>query len=187
MKNIKYAVVDIETTGLDCYKHEIIEIAIVTESERYHVKVRPERLEYADSKALEINGYNPKDWSGAIRGCDVAMKTARILEGCTIIGHNPSFDMGFLRELWDLYNCNPYIDRRYIDTVVLAREHLPFCRSYSLDSIRLYLGWSKIGSHSALVDCEDTERLFFLLWRCTWWKRQYFFFRYKLASWLGRS
>lgn len=187
MKKTKYAFIDIETTGLDCYKHEIIEIAILTDSQKYHVKVSPQRLDIADSKALEINGYNSKDWDGAVRACDVALKTSNMLEGCVIVGHNPGFDMGFLGELWELYNCNPYIDKRYIDTIVLAREHLPRCRSYSLDSIRDYLGWSKIGNHSALIDCEDTERLFRLLWRCSIWKRVYFSFRHWLISWFGKK
>jgi DNA polymerase-3 subunit epsilon len=184
---MKYAVIDIETTGLDCFRHEIIEIAIVTPNERYHAKVIPERIDYADKKALEMNGYSAKEWSTAIPSKDVAIRTARILDGCIIIGHNPSFDMGFLRELWDLYNCNPYIDRRYIDTVCLAREHLPKCRSYKLDHIREYLGWSKLANHTSLVDCEDTERLFFALWRCSIWKRWYYRFRFRFVSWLGRS
>jgi len=133
---MKYAIIDIETTGLDPYKHEIIEIAIITEDESYHAKVIPTNIEYASPKALEINGYNEKDWFGAVPARDVAVRASRLLDGKIIIGHNPSFDMGFLRELWDLYNCTPYIDRRYIDTVVLAREHLPSCRSYALDHIR---------------------------------------------------
>ena len=183
MKN--YAVVDIETTGLDPYKHEIIEIAILTETETYHVKVCPQNLQYADSKALEINGYNEKDWYGAVKPIDAAIVTSRLLDNKIIIGHNPSFDMSFLRELWDLYNCNPYIDRRCIDTVVLAREHLPYCRSYRLDHIREYLGWSTVATHSALVDVQDTKQLFDVLWRCSWYCRTWYRVRHWFVSWLA--
>ena len=41
----------------------------------------------------------------------------------------------------------------------LARRHLPYCPQYKLDVIRHYLGWSLVGSHSALKDCEDTKTL----------------------------
>jgi len=182
---MKFAVVDIETTGLDPHKHEIIEIAILTNDEQYYAKVLPLNLEYADPKALEINGYNEKNWYGAISASVVAQKTSHLLEGRIIIGHNPSFDMSFLFELWDLYNCKPYIDRRYIDTVVLAREHLPKCRSYSLDNIRLYLGWDRLANHTALVDAWDTRKLFESLWRCPWWRRYYYRLRYAVVSFFG--
>lgn len=183
---MNYAVIDVETTGLNPNTHEIIEVAIVTKSESYHAKVIPMNIEYADSKALEINGYNEKDWYGAVPAKDVAIRTAKMLDGKIIIGHNPSFDMSFLRELWDLYNCNPYVDRRYIDTVVLAREHLPACRSYALDHIRSYLGWSLVANHTAYNDAQDTERLFHLLWRCALWRRWYFALRARFAAWVGR-
>ena len=183
---MKYAVIDIETTGLNPHQHEIIEIAIITETESYHAKVIPQNIQYADSKALDINGYNEKDWYGAVPPQDVAIRSAKMLDGHIIIGHNPSFDMSFLRELWDLYNCNPYVDRRYIDTVVLAREHLPSCRSYALDHIRSFLGWSMVANHTAFIDAQDTERLYKMLWRCSVWKRWYFAIRARFAAWLGQ-
>ena len=182
---MNYAIVDIETTGLNPNTHEIIEVAIITKTEQYHAKVLPNHIEFADPKALEVNGYNEKEWFGAVPASIVAQKTARLLDGKIIIGHNPAFDMSFLFELWDLYNCRPYIDRRYIDTVSLAREHLPRCRSYSLDNIRRYLGWSLLGNHSALVDASDTERLFQVLWRCSIVRRSYYRFRFWLVSFLG--
>lgn len=180
------AYIDIETTGLNPFEHEIIEIAIITETEQYYAKIIPRNIEYANPKALEINGYNEQEWASAIPASKVAVRSARILDGCVIVGHNPSFDMGFLRELWDLYNCTPYIDRRYIDTVVLAREHLPTCRSYSLDHIRQFLGWSMVANHSALIDAQDCERLFHLLWRCSIFTRLYIRYRHRFSAWLGR-
>lgn len=184
---MNYAIIDVETTGLDPLRHEIIEVAIVTKTESYHVKILPENIERADKKALEINGYNPKDWFGAVTQKDAAIATSRLLNGKIIIGHNPSFDMSFIRELWDLYNCAPYVDQRYIDTIALAREHLPRCRSYKLDHIREYLGWSLVANHSAYVDAKDTEALFHLLWRCSIWRRWWFVFRAWFVSWVRYS
>lgn len=180
-----FAVIDIETTGLKPHQHEIIEVAIITKDMQYHVKVEPQFIEFADQKALEINGYTPEEWTGAIPSSVVACKTADILHGKVIIGHNPKFDMSFLMELWEINNCTPFINHRYVDTVQLAREHLPKCPSYKLDIIREYLGWSRLGAHSALVDTKDSLRLYRTLWRCSWIKRKYFEYRYKFLCWVG--
>ena len=54
--------VDVETTGLDPVRHELIELAAVRVDrhtleplDHVSVKVRPERLADADPKALEVN------------------------------------------------------------------------------------------------------------------------------------
>jgi DNA polymerase III subunit epsilon len=180
-----FAVIDIETTGLKPHQHEILEVAIITKDRQYHVRVQPQFIEFADQKALEINGYAPEEWTGAIPPNLVAKETSELLHGKTIIAHNPHFDMSFLKELWEIHNCNPYIDYRYIDTIQLAREHLPKCPSLKLDIIREYLGWSRLGAHSALIDAKDTLRLYRTLWRCSWVKRKYFELRYKMLCWVG--
>lgn len=187
MKNFdELAFVDIETTGLEVNKHEIIEIAIITKSKHYHVKVSPNFIEFADPKALEINGYRPEEWLESIPSHVVAREIADILHNKIIVGHNPKFDMGFIREMWDTHNCTPYVSSRYIDTIQLAREHLPYCPQYRLDTIRRYLGWSLVGAHSAMVDCEDTKKLFHLLWRCSSMRRAWLRFRYRLICWLSK-
>lgn len=183
-----WAVVDIETTGLSPdHGHEIIEIAILTEITVYCQRIKPVRLDKADPKALEINGYTPEDWEGALPPEVAAQRIGELLDGHRIIGHNPQFDMMFIRDLWDDHGLSFRTDRRLIDTMILAHEHLEHigCRSLSLDSIRSFLGWSKMASHSARVDAVDTLRLYQLLIRCGVLRRTYLKWRYKLLLWLG--
>jgi DNA polymerase-3 subunit epsilon len=95
--------VDTETTGLDCTKHEIIEIAIITEMgdgtlERWCTKIKPVRLLDADPKALEVNGYNDADWSDAPLLPEVIEVIRDKLKDGIVVGHNVSFDVGFIRE-----------------------------------------------------------------------------------------
>ena len=54
------AIIDTETTGFKVGVHEIIEIAIMkiqgNKRDMWTARIKPERIETASSKALEING-----------------------------------------------------------------------------------------------------------------------------------
>ena len=156
------AFIDIETTGLNPNIHEIIEICIITDKDVYHTKIAPERLDWADSKALAINGFKSKDWLQAPRFKDVASDIKAILRGCTIAGHNVRFDLDFLNEAFAHNGFDVHLGHRTLDTITLAYEHLyPLgLMSLSLDSIRRFLGWPSAGNHTALKDCNDTKELF---------------------------
>ena len=188
MKNKQLAFIDIETTGLSLEKgHEIIEIAILKGAISYHTRIKPMYIDNADPLALKINGYSPLLWRGAITPGQAANEIAHILSGCRIVGHNPTFDMSFIRDLWETFDIECYVDYRYIDTVVLAHEHLEDigCRSLSLDNIRLFLGWSRLGNHNALSDVKDAKRLYNSLVRATRLNRLYWWGRWRLLCWLG--
>ncbi|MCR4306655.1 MAG: exonuclease domain-containing protein, partial [Candidatus Yonathbacteria bacterium] len=83
MKERNLAFIDLETTGLELKKHEIIEIGCIVarqiprESsetggayleiiEEFEIKVKPEHIETADPVGLEINGYREDDWKDAV-------------------------------------------------------------------------------------------------------------------------
>jgi DNA polymerase III epsilon subunit-like protein len=72
MKGKKIAFIDLETTGLNPYTHEIIEIGCLIAkqnengewipTDEFEFKVKPEHIETAQQDALRINGYNETDW-----------------------------------------------------------------------------------------------------------------------------
>jgi len=184
--------IDIETTGLDPDYHEIIEIACIRidnigQETVYHTKVQPLNIETANPKALEINGYRSKDWRGAPAPAEVAAKLESFLEGCLLVGHNIKFDVAFIYELLNRHAKLIRYDRRLIDTIVLAHEHLSFCglESLSMDSIRTFMHWSKADSHTALKDCRDVQRLFYRLSRATSLDRAYWTYRHRFYRWIG--
>lgn len=61
--------IDVETTGLDPLVHEIIELTVRYEPRKgcanpaWHAKIKPEHIETAEPKALEINGYTEEKWA----------------------------------------------------------------------------------------------------------------------------
>jgi DNA polymerase-3 subunit epsilon/oligoribonuclease len=110
---------DIETTGLDCIKHHVIDIAFsivdVTNEEIKNsfqslVKVSPEIWANCDPVSLQINGYA---WDQVCAGKDPKtvgqeiidiFKEQKIERGKAIfICQNPGFDRGFFNQLVDVY------------------------------------------------------------------------------------
>ena len=106
---ITYIFIDIETSGLDPDFHEILEIACIKiepngKKQTYYTKIHPMNIEIANTKALEINGYNPKDWRDASYPPEVAEKLETFLSGAMLIGHNIKFDVAFISELLSNHN-----------------------------------------------------------------------------------
>lgn len=173
---MKLAIIDTETTGLDLQTSVVLEFAAIVvddgvEVARYETKIKPtdQELQYAHPKALEVNGYTDEAWADAPTIEQVAPDIVALLDGCTLVGHNVSFDEGMLKAHFAAYGIEAKIPYKKIDTVTLAYEHLtPLgLKSVSLDRIREFLGWSKAGAHTAMKDVEDTKQLFNLLWQMT--------------------
>ena len=163
------AFLDTETTGLTPGRHEVIEVAALVGDRLYHWMVRPERLEDAEPKALEVNGYArfPERWEGAKTMKEVGPEIMAALKGTVVVGHNVGFDLDMLNGHMRKVGLNPHLPYHKVDTVTLAYTRLvPLgLEKLSLDTIRAFLGWSKEGVHTAVKDVKDTERLYRLLTR----------------------
>lgn len=179
------AFVDVETTGLNPAMHEIIEISIIKVCPihgitNYTSKIAPVHIEHASKQALEINGYNSKDWKGAPDAEQVMTRVSELLAGCILVGHNVRFDEEFIFETCFSLGLRRRYDRRMIDTVTLALEHLHNLESVSMDSIREYFGWRE--GHRARIDVLQTYILYKKLNRATVFHRVYWRACYFLRS-----
>ncbi len=157
------AFLDSETTGLTPGKHEVIEVAVLVQHcggavEEWCTKVRPIRLETADPKALEVNGYaaHPELWALAPTFAEIAEELALRLDGSILVGHNIGFDAAFLQE--EFFRCGSTfrLPHRRLDTYTLAYEHLAHrgLESLSLNAVCSFMGVSNENSHTALADAK---------------------------------
>src|SRR3990167_3951116 len=102
MRKHNLAFIDVETTGLNVTKHEIIELGCVLAKpsleiiEEFELKIKPEHIENAEPVALKINGYDSADWVFAYTLSEAMKIFSQKVQNTIMVGHNLSFDYGFL-------------------------------------------------------------------------------------------
>lgn len=156
---------DLETTGLHPHLSEIVEIGAV--------RFRPETGEVLDRFQTLVNPGTPIPANvQAIHGItdEMVIDAPRVgdaysaLEGFVgthplVIGHNISFDLGFLQFRSRLLG-RPLQFLRCIDTVHLARWAFPGLASYKLVNLRTALALPEDSAHRALDDAIAAATLF---------------------------
>lgn len=140
---------DIETTNLTPQTGEIIELGfIIFESETFQVygkfnfKIKPEHIETASPKALEVNGYTQEDWEDAITLSEALTFFAKATQGCHFAGHNVVFDYKFVEYYLNKLGIEHNLNYHTLDTLSMAYAKIPHSKmqSWSLKSICTYLG-----------------------------------------------
>lgn len=146
---MKIVATDIETTGLDPIKNEIIELGFVIFDDKtfkvygqYNFKIKPEHIETAHPKALEVNGYNPKEWKDAISLKEALMFFTQATDKATFLAHNVSFDWSFIDTSLNRLGIKHTLNYHRLDTLSIAWAKLPHDKvhSFSLKTLCTYLG-----------------------------------------------
>jgi len=169
MRRHNFAFVDIETTGLNLEKNEIIEIGCVLTTpdleiiEEFELKIKPERIENADPVALKVNHYNEKDWGNAYDLKEAMEIFSEKVKDCIMVGHNVAFDSGFLEYAFtktEIMNAMHYhkLDTISVSWAKLHRE--PDLEHFSLRELCERFGIKNERAHSALPDARATFLLY---------------------------
>ena len=164
---------DTETTGLSPKRNEIIEFSIlIRDGENEHqetFKIQPDHIETAHPKALQMNGYNDREWSNAISQKEAALRINNLVRDGVVVGHNIEFDLRFIIQMMTYHQITHHIPEQYICTQKLARQmqydlgwqiKSKSGRGPSLDKIRNEMNWSTDNAHTAEHDVIDCARLY---------------------------
>ncbi|MCC6290612.1 3'-5' exonuclease [Candidatus Nomurabacteria bacterium] len=176
MKKTKLSFIDLETTGLNPVKHEILEIGClvvrpIDDSPRpqwevvdeLEMKVKPTRLESAEPEALRVNGYNEGDWLFAA-SLEQAMKTlCEKIADTTVVAQNVAFDWSFLESAFSATGVQPKVFYHKMDlpSMVYGKlHHKPELQKVSLWALSQYFGIKNENAHTALADARTTFEIF---------------------------
>ncbi|MDI6641427.1 MAG: single-stranded-DNA-specific exonuclease RecJ [Elusimicrobiota bacterium] len=159
--NKEFVVVDIETTGLHPLFDEIVEIAAIkiknfVPIDKFYSLIKPNRK--IPKSVIEIHGITDDMVANAPSIVDVLPKFIEFVGSSTIVAHNSSFDIGFIRHYVKKYLRQSF-DNTVIDTLSLSRGFFPF-RSHALGSLMRDLGLEFEREHRALDDTLSTLKVF---------------------------
>ena len=153
-------IVDIETTGLDCSKDKIIEIAAC--------KIRNKEIVEKFSSLVNLGIDIPKEIEEltgitnkmAAESPDIKTVLKQFIDFCedhTLVAHNAKFDMGFISKAVKENGLS--INPRYIDTLALARFLMPECRCHKLSVLCRELEIENDSEHREASDAEATAKI----------------------------
>ncbi len=169
MRKHNLAFIDIETTGLDVIKHEIIEIGCVLTTpdlkvtEEFELKIKPERIKDADPTSLKINHYDENGWKDARSLKDSMKILAQKTEDCIMIGQNIAFDSGFLEHAFAKLKIKNAMHYHKLDTISIAWAKFHQDKDFEHFSLRemcVYFGIKNEHAHTALSDARATFELY---------------------------
>lgn len=169
MRKHNLAFIDIETTGLDVIKHEIIEIGCVITTpkleviEKFELKIKPKKIKNAEPISLKITHYNKENWVNAYFLEEALKILSERAKDCIMVGQNVSFDSAFLEYAFLKINLKNNMHYHKLDTISIAWAKLYKKRDISHFSLRemcKYFDIKNENPHSALSDAYATYELY---------------------------
>ena len=159
-----YVVFDLETTGLEAAKDEIIEFGAC--------KIVHGRIDETFSSFVKPNKHIPKEITTLTGITDDMVKDAptinyvmpdfyKFCDGATLVGHNVAFDLGFVKVAGKKLSYD--LSHQTMDTMEMARTKLPGLKNYKLGTVVDTLGVVLDNAHRAINDATATAKVFLKL------------------------
>ncbi len=149
----RHAFVDVETTGLDPAVDDVIEIGVVFVVNG-RVLSRLERRFSARAPlplaVSRLTGLKDADLRDQIAFREYEESLAQLLDGYTIVAHNASFEVGFLKRVLSRINAP------VLDSCELLHYLHPEWPSHALAYLIKASAIGEVARHRALRDAEDT-------------------------------
>ena len=158
---MKYAIIDVETTGMGVQGNRITEIAILVHDgertlEKFQTLVNPQcSIPYSISRLTGIYDHMVEK---SPKFHEIARKVVEMTEDCVFVAHNVNFDYNVIRK--EFQDLGFTYSRKKLCTIRLARKLIPGLPSYSLGKICKVLGIQNHDRHRAMGDAEATVILF---------------------------
>lgn len=164
------AFIDLEMSGLEPIKHEILEIGIVRVGqpglevlEEWSIKVRPEHMETADPESLKVIGWTAEAWDDAVPLQEAMKQCVQKVAGHILAGWNVAYDWAFLEVAMQQTGIATSVHKRILDVQSFAyhalRSDIAF-GTCGLETVAKRLSIVMTGHHQALADAQGTFAIY---------------------------
>jgi DNA polymerase-3 subunit epsilon/ATP-dependent DNA helicase DinG len=155
--NDQFVALDIEATGMDPARHEVVEVAVVVfsrerELDRFTSLVRPRARISLD--AARLTGIAPDDLRSAPTMGEIGATIRRLTAGRPVVGHSIEMDVAMLAAA-GVAIASPHYDTHQVATLLL-----PDLPNYSLAAVAEALEMPPGVEHRALSDALVTADVF---------------------------
>ncbi|WP_456370218.1 3'-5' exonuclease [Geoglobus sp.] len=169
MRDVNFAVVDVETTGLDLKRDEILSIAVIPMDglrimvgNSYHTFVKPESFRIS---SVKYHGITPDVLEDSPKFCEVADEILKRIEGRVVVGHGVSIDIGFLEKEFDRCGIRVKLQKS-LDIAVVERVigeifgEKPTREDLTLEALARKYSVPLTYRHSAMADAYIEAQIF---------------------------
>ncbi|KKU03005.1 MAG: Exonuclease [Candidatus Amesbacteria bacterium GW2011_GWB1_47_26] len=146
--------IDLEMTGLDMSRHEIIEVAALLTyppkfdiANSYYIRVLPTHLDTADPDALRITSYDRQNWADAIPLRQVLVELSQFAPDCILAGWSVQNEWNFLIHALEAEKLPYFFDDKMIEVWSLA--YARFYGSTEMERLNLANTAKLLGIHVA--------------------------------------
>ncbi len=165
LRDLRFAVVDLETSGLEATKDQILQIAVVTAdctgavTDEWCTYVKPPRWPFASVGPREVHGISRRMLREAPNTATALAALAERLDGAVFVAHNVDFDLGFVRHHAAAHGVAvPEVP--VVCTLTLSRSLDPAAKqSHRLSDVCRRYGVELERAHDALADARAAAAL----------------------------
>lgn len=161
--------IDLEMTGLDPQKHEIIEVAALAVepttleiTSSYYTKVFPTHLDTANPDSLQLVNYSPSAWSGAISLHQMLLDLSQLAPACFLAGWSVQNEWDFLLAALDREHLPYFFDNHLVEVWSLVYAHFfpnPEISRFSMVEVSNYFNIS-LERHKPDSDIRATYEIY---------------------------
>jgi DNA polymerase III epsilon subunit family exonuclease len=171
LENVSFAVVDLETTGVDPSTDRILQMAAIVIDgtgkvvDTFDTIVKPESPEQYVHGAEHIHGISEAQVAKGMPLRDALARLRQISDGKFFTAHNAQFDIGFIHAESQRVGFDMTVNT-FVDTLQLARRtDAERTRKHTLDALCAHYGIERDRAHEAKADATATAELLVHLMR----------------------
>lgn len=162
-----FIVIDFETTGLNPIDNEIIEVSALKYIDRkfvdsYITLIKPKNR--IPGYITQINGITNEMVKDSPTTEAVIPILLNFIGDLTIVAHNASFDMKFLK--CNAEKCGYKVDNSSLDTLTLSRKAFPNLNNHKLATVARHVGIKDGSWHRAEFDTRATAEILLKCLEC---------------------